>query len=119
MDWGSHGLGEPSPLCDIYLHACAPLALDRLCLGYGSHITMLTLCCAPGMACLGWCELMKSLHTTAGVSVPFCFFIVPSLGCLQLYNCGFPFFKFYLGKVSYSDSKLVILLTYDLCDIFG
>lgn len=80
---------------------------------------MLTLCCAPGMACLGWCELMKSLHTTAGVSVPFCFFIVPSLGCLQLYNCGFPFFKFYLGKVSYSDSKLVILLTYDLCDIFG
>lgn len=49
---GSSGLGEPSPPC---LHACAPLALAWLCLGYESHIAVFMLHCAPGTASLSWC----------------------------------------------------------------
>ena len=49
---GTSGLGEPSPVC---FHACAPLAIAWLCLGYGNHIAVFMLHCAPEMACLASC----------------------------------------------------------------
>lgn len=109
---GSSGLGEPSPVC---FHACSPLAV----FGVWKPYSFVHAAVSPWEACLAWCWLMKSLQTTAGVSIFFWFFIAPCLDVCKSGRLGitlaFLVSRFYLGKIMFIKC-LNPWVTHALCD---
>lgn len=81
------------------------------------HVAVFMLRCAPGAACLAWCQLMKSLPTTAGVSVSFCSFIVSSLDVCT--SCRLGISMAFLVSGSYSGKAFVKWLSPCLCPLLG
>lgn len=111
---GSSGLGEPSCAC---FHACVVPAVFEV---WKAHR------CVPGTSCLAWCQLMKSLQITSGVSVSFWVFFFPFLlpGHLQItqawHNHDFPYFRFLFRERFNKAAQLVALsplwVTCTLCN---